>query len=122
MDFSWLSEPQSLIALATLTAEGLGQHFPKGYIYFAMGFSVFVGMLNLKLRKSRSAPVELREPYVQHPENSAHPENPPQLPKDAKYSSYLFVQYIRKSPSFPRRPESRKPRVALDSRLRGNDG
>lgn len=37
----------------TLTAEGLHLHIPKGYIYFAMGFSVFVEMLNLKIRGSR---------------------------------------------------------------------
>jgi predicted tellurium resistance membrane protein TerC len=45
----------------TLIAEGLGQHIPKGYVYFAMAFSVFVEMLNLKLRGSR--PVELKERY-----------------------------------------------------------
>ena len=33
-----------------LVADGLGQHIPRGYVYFAMGFSVFVEMLNLKLR------------------------------------------------------------------------
>jgi predicted tellurium resistance membrane protein TerC len=33
----------------TLIAEGFDQHIPKGYIYFAMGFSVFVEMLNLKI-------------------------------------------------------------------------
>jgi predicted tellurium resistance membrane protein TerC len=33
-----------------LVADGLGQHIPRGYIYFAMGFSIFVEMLNLKLR------------------------------------------------------------------------
>jgi len=37
-----------------LVAEGLGQHIPRGYIYFAMGFSIFVEMLNLKIR-GRSA-------------------------------------------------------------------
>ncbi len=36
-----------------LVAEGLGQHIPRGYIYFAMGFSVFVEMLNLKMRRSK---------------------------------------------------------------------
>lgn len=51
----------------TLFAEGLGQHFSKGYIYFAMGFSVFVELLNLRLRKSHTPPVDLREPYVLHP-------------------------------------------------------
>ncbi|MDF1751857.1 MAG: TerC family protein [Verrucomicrobiales bacterium] len=35
----------------TLIAEGLDLHFPKGYIYFAMGFSLFVQILNLKIRK-----------------------------------------------------------------------
>ena len=35
----------------TLVAEGLDQHIPKGYIYFAMAFSVFVEVLNLRLRK-----------------------------------------------------------------------
>jgi predicted tellurium resistance membrane protein TerC len=47
----------------SLLAEGLGQHVSKGYIYFAMGFSVFVEMLNLRLR-GRAAPMRLREAYV----------------------------------------------------------
>jgi predicted tellurium resistance membrane protein TerC len=47
----------------TLIGEGLGLHIPKGYVYFAMGFSVFVEALNL--RASRKAkPVELRQPYA----------------------------------------------------------
>jgi len=41
-----------------LIGEGLGFHIPKGYTYFAMGFAVFVEMLNLKIRK-RSVPVKL---------------------------------------------------------------
>jgi predicted tellurium resistance membrane protein TerC len=45
-----------------LVAEGVGQHIPKGYVYFAMGFSVFVEMLNLRVRKKR-APVELNQRY-----------------------------------------------------------
>jgi predicted tellurium resistance membrane protein TerC len=48
----------------TLIVEGLHQHIPKGYIYFAMGFSVFVEMLNLQLRKPSPAPVHLREAVV----------------------------------------------------------
>ncbi|HEV8578027.1 MAG TPA: TerC family protein [Thermoanaerobaculia bacterium] len=48
----------------SLIAEGLDFHIPKGYVYFAMGFSVFVEMLNLKLRKKAVKPVDLREPYV----------------------------------------------------------
>lgn len=46
----------------TLIVEGLHQHIPKGYIYFAMGFSVLVEMLNLRLR-SAANPVSLHEPY-----------------------------------------------------------
>jgi predicted tellurium resistance membrane protein TerC len=49
-----------LLIGVTLVAEGLGQHIAKGYIYFAMAFSVFVEMLNLRLRKAAPAPVELR--------------------------------------------------------------
>ena len=45
-----------------LIADGLGQHIRKGYIYFAMGFSVMVEMLNLRVR-ARAKPVVLREPY-----------------------------------------------------------
>jgi predicted tellurium resistance membrane protein TerC len=44
----------------SLLADGLGQHVPKGYIYFAMGFSIFVEMLNLRMR-TKSKPVELHE-------------------------------------------------------------
>jgi len=47
----------------SLIAEALDRHIPKGYIYFAMGFSVFVEMLNLRLRK-KAEPVHLREPYT----------------------------------------------------------
>src|SRR5687768_13341695 len=47
----------------TLIVEGLHQHIPKGYIYFAMGFSVFVEMLNLRLRPAAPQPVSLHEPY-----------------------------------------------------------
>jgi predicted tellurium resistance membrane protein TerC len=45
-----------------LIADGLGQHIAKGYIYFAMGFSVFVEMLNIRMR-ARTPPVKLREAY-----------------------------------------------------------
>ena len=53
-----------LLIGVTLIAEGLDRHIPKGYIYFAMAFSVFVEMLNLKLQRPRTAPVKLHEPYV----------------------------------------------------------
>jgi predicted tellurium resistance membrane protein TerC len=47
-----------------LIADGLDQHIPKGYIYFAMAFSVLVEVLNLKARKVTERPVHLRQPYV----------------------------------------------------------
>src|SRR6476659_71752 len=50
-----------LIGLS-LVADGLGMHIPKGYIYFAMGFSVFVEMINLRVRGAKS-PVKLHQPY-----------------------------------------------------------
>ena len=50
-----------LIGMA-LIAEGFHQHIPKGYIYFAMGFSVFVEMINLRVRGS-AHPVKLHERY-----------------------------------------------------------
>jgi len=54
-----------LLIGVTLIAEGFDQHIPKGYIYFAMAFSVFVEMLNLKLRGKQTKPVELRKAYVE---------------------------------------------------------
>ena len=50
-----------LLIGVTLVAEGFHQHISKGYIYFAMAFSVFVEMLNLRIRKANVKPVELRE-------------------------------------------------------------
>jgi predicted tellurium resistance membrane protein TerC len=47
-----------------LIADGFGHHVPKGYIYFAMAFSVAVEMLNIRMRKRAVKPVELREPYA----------------------------------------------------------
>src|SRR5262245_25681726 len=48
----------------SLVAEGLHQHIPKGYLYFAMGFSVLVEALNLRVRARHAEPVRLREAYV----------------------------------------------------------
>lgn len=48
----------------TLVVEGLHLHIPKGYIYFAMGFSVFVEMINLRIRGRAAEPVALRVPYT----------------------------------------------------------
>lgn len=50
----------------SLIADGMGLHIPKGYVYFAMGFSVFVEMLNLRIRTSRKEPVKLRVPTNVH--------------------------------------------------------
>lgn len=59
----------------TLIVEAFEIHIPKGYIYFAMGFSVFVELLNLRLRK-KSSPVNLHERYAA--------EAAPQTTVDAK--------------------------------------
>ncbi len=48
----------------TLVGEALGQHIPKGYIYFSMTFAFGVEMLNLRLKaKQKTKPVELHQPY-----------------------------------------------------------
>lgn len=47
-----------------LIAEGFGQHISKGYIYFAMAFSVCVEIVNIKVRANKSKPVELRESKI----------------------------------------------------------
>ncbi len=57
-----------LLIGTALIADGLDFHIPKGYIYFAMGFSVFVEMLNLRVR---GKPVDLRERYVAEAEEPA---------------------------------------------------
>jgi len=51
-----------LLIGVSLIAEGLDQHIPKGYIYFAMGFSIFVEMINLRVR-ARAEPVHLHQAY-----------------------------------------------------------
>ncbi len=62
----------------TLIVEGLHQHIPKGYVYFAMGFSVFVEMINLRVRDSHVKPVNLRDQYKE-----AKPELAPVAAKAA---------------------------------------
>ena len=52
-----------LLIGTTLIAEGLDQHIPKGYIYFAMAFSLFVEGLNLRSRKKTANPVHLHSPH-----------------------------------------------------------
>jgi predicted tellurium resistance membrane protein TerC len=53
-----------LLIGVSLIAEGFHHHIPKGYIYFAMGFSIFVEMVNLRVR-AKGAPVHLHRPYVE---------------------------------------------------------
>jgi predicted tellurium resistance membrane protein TerC len=53
-----------LLIGVSLIGEGLDQHIPKGYIYFAMGFSIFVEMINLRMRK-KSKPVHLHQSYTE---------------------------------------------------------
>ncbi len=47
-----------------LVAEGFGHHVPKGYVYFAMAFSVSVEMLNIRMRKKSARRVELHPPHI----------------------------------------------------------
>jgi predicted tellurium resistance membrane protein TerC len=53
-----------LLIGVSLIADGMGQHISKGYIYFAMGFSVFVEMINIRVRK-KAEPVKLHQRYVE---------------------------------------------------------
>ena len=53
-----------LLIGVSLVAEGFDQHIPKGYIYFAMAFSVFVEMINLRVH-AKAKPVQLRQPYAE---------------------------------------------------------
>jgi predicted tellurium resistance membrane protein TerC len=54
-----------------LVAEGLGQHVSKGYIYFAMAFSLLVELLNMRLRKVSAAKVQLHGP--RRPQDQGRP-------------------------------------------------
>jgi predicted tellurium resistance membrane protein TerC len=50
-----------------LLAEGFDHHVPKGYVYFAMAFSVGVEMLNIRMRKRSAQPVQLHNEYTRDP-------------------------------------------------------
>ncbi len=60
-----------LLIGVTLIAEGFDQHIPKGYIYFAMAFSVLVEVLNLQFRKPKDKPVHLRDAYTDGGDSAA---------------------------------------------------
>jgi len=60
-----------LIGVA-LIGDGLGMHIPKGYVYFAMAFSVGVEMLNIRIRGRGKHPVKLHQPHIDE-ENPGHP-------------------------------------------------
>ncbi len=57
--FKMLALSFLLLIGVVLVADGLGKHIEKGYIYFAMGFSLFVELMNLKMRKTKAEPVKL---------------------------------------------------------------
>lgn len=59
-----------LLIGVSLVGEGFEFHIPKGYIYFAMAFSLFVEVLNIKLRKSGQKPVHLHSAYTDSPATS----------------------------------------------------
>jgi predicted tellurium resistance membrane protein TerC len=64
-----------------LVLDGLGQHIPKGYIYFAMGFSLFVELLNLRIRPVHAEGVALHDRYTQAPKA---PDRPPARKSSAR--------------------------------------
>jgi predicted tellurium resistance membrane protein TerC len=66
-----------LLIGVTLMLEGFDQHVPKGYIYFAMAFSLFVELLNLRARKvrKRTEPLHLREIHSIPENRAAVPES-----------------------------------------------
>mgnify|MGYP003396503904 FL=1 len=53
-----------LLIGVVLIADGFGQHVSKGYIYFSMAFSLFVEILNIRIRRPKKEPVQLHQSYV----------------------------------------------------------
>ena len=64
-DWRELSTSRPVLAVigVVLIADGFDHHVPKGYVYFAMAFSVFVEMVNLRVR-AKGKPVKLHQAYV----------------------------------------------------------
>jgi len=54
-----------LLIGVVLVADGFGQHVSKGYIYFAMAFSLFVEIMNIRIRGRKAPPVQLHQSYVE---------------------------------------------------------
>lgn len=70
----------------TLVMEGFHQEIPKGYIYFAMGFSVLVELLNLRMRKPKTAPVQLHSQFAETEAGTPSVANPVAKPAAKKKS------------------------------------
>ena len=93
----------------TLVVEGLHQHIPKGYIYFAMGFSIFVEMINLRVRTDHVKPVNLRDAYkeekmeLQPVAVNAMPLEPVAAVKNVKPKSTVVKPAVKKE-----KPKSKK--------------
>jgi len=66
-----------LLIGTSLIAEGWDLHVPKGYIYFAMAFSVLVELLNMRFRATHERPVELRPTFVKEPLTAGAVPRPP---------------------------------------------
>ena len=98
----------------SLILEGFDHHIPKGYIYFAMGFSVFVEMINLRLRKV-TKPVHLHERYTEEPGRE-----PPGTAREAMKADCCSHLASRRRPSWqqaPRRPRRRPPADYVPQRV-----
>ena len=68
--FKMLALSFLLLIGMSLIGEGLDFHIPKGYIYFAMAFSLGVDILQMRMNKSKAEPVDLREHYIENEEGS----------------------------------------------------
>ncbi len=68
--FKMLALSFLLLIGMSLIGEGLDFHIPKGYIYFAMAFSLGVDVLQMRMSKTKAKPVDLREHYVENEDDS----------------------------------------------------
>ena len=68
-----------LVIGVVLIADGFDHHIPKGYVYFAMAFSVIVELLNIRMRKRGAQPAELHERYTREPTKAAEPSSRSQV-------------------------------------------